>query len=121
MFGKILYLYVNEMDYIIVRKDYYDKGCNFYIYGTVCYIVSRNGINKLKNYFNYEEKNIFTINKKINVADIYLYDKLDTYVYKYNFIATLDEESTIHSNHLDYQSKCSESQNNIILRDIDYI
>jgi len=114
-----------ELDNTYIKwKDYYDKGLDFYIYGTVCYIISRTGINKLKKYYNYDySDNLdnFNINKQLNVADIYLYDELDTYVYKYNFVATLDENSTIHDSHLDFQRQCSCNQNNIILKDTKYI
>ena len=103
--------------------DYYDKGIDFYIYGTCCYIISRSGINKINNYIKFDENNNFIINNKkiIDVADIYLYDKLNTYVYKYNFIETFNNISTIHDNHLGFHEQCSKKEYDLIMRDIDML
>ena len=53
----------------------------------------------------------------LHVSDIYIYENLDTYVYKYNYISTLLEESTIHANHLDYHKNSDSYQFSIILKD----
>ena len=53
------------------------------------------------------KNDIFEISSDVvfDVADIFLYKNLNTYVYKYNFISTKDEESSIHEGHLDYHKK----------------
>ena len=104
-------------------NDYFNKGIDYYIYGTGCYIISRNGINKINNYIKYDENNNFIVNNKkiIDVADIYLYDTLDTYVYKYNFIDTLNNNSTIHNDHLSFHEQCSKKEYNLIMKDINIL
>ena len=96
---------------------YYNK--NIQIGSTVCYVISRSGINKIINNAKYINDNNFILNEKKNldVADIYIYQHLETYVYKYNYITTLLEESTIHDNHLDYHKNNDNFQLGIILKD----
>jgi len=107
-------------------KEIYAKWSDYYvnepidaIYSTVCYVISRSGINKLIKDALYINDNNFKLNKdhKLHAADIYIYENLDTYVYKYNYISTLLEESTIHDNHLDYHKNCNNYQLGIILKD----
>ena len=86
--------------------DTYVKWINFYkkecfISGTVCYIISRSGVDKLSSLASYDpEKNNFDFKCPIDVADTMIYKNVNSYVYKYNYVSTLNEESTIHSNHL---------------------
>jgi GR25 family glycosyltransferase involved in LPS biosynthesis len=112
--------------YLQPIKDIYSKWNDYfidetldYISSCVCYIISRSGINKLIKNAKYINDNNFILNKyqKMNVSDIYIYKNLDTYVYKYNFISTLLEESTLHRNHLAYQRKNNIFQLAIILKD----
>jgi len=107
-------------------KELYSKWIDYYvdkpldhIGSTVCYIISRSGINKLIKNAEYLDDNNFILNKdhNLNVSDIYIYKNLDTYVYKYNFISTNIEESTIHDNHLDYHKKNDLIQLGVILKD----
>jgi GR25 family glycosyltransferase involved in LPS biosynthesis len=121
--------YSEEVDNLYVRwKDYYNE-LDKTIYGTVCYIISRSGINKIYNYvkyFNNDNNNIFEFNneynKEFNLADIYLYNNLETIVYKYNFINTNNEnDSLIHNEHLDFHKICNEKQLDIIIRDKDLL
>ena len=81
-------------------NDYWKN--NIQIAGAGCYIISRSGINKIINNAEYidDENFIFNTNKKFDVSDIYLYANLETFVYKYNFISMVYEESTIHNDHL---------------------
>jgi GR25 family glycosyltransferase involved in LPS biosynthesis len=89
------------------------------IYSAASYIISRKGINKIKNIAKYNfNNNNFTINNNINIADTYLYKLVNTYVYKYNYIATLDNESTIHPDHLNIHKLSSLNQTQIILNDL---
>ena len=118
--------YSDEINNLYVKWiDYYKNGLNKVIYGAVCYIISREGINKICNYvkyFNTNDYNIFEFNSKSNkefdLADIYLFNNLETIVYKYNFINTNnDNDSLIHNEHLNFHKISSEKQLNIIIRD----
>jgi hypothetical protein len=64
---------------------------------------------------------IFNLNKKIDVVDIYLYKNLDTYVYKYNFINTIDKEYTIHDNHINHYVSSTNFQIKEIINNILYL
>jgi GR25 family glycosyltransferase involved in LPS biosynthesis len=106
-------------------KEKYSKW-NDYFYNkyeqvgsTVCYVISRNGINKIINNAKYIDDNNFILNKNNNldVADIYIYKNIDTYIYKYNYITTLIEQSTIHNNHMDLHKNNDNFQFGIILKD----
>ena len=81
------------------------------IFGTAAYIISREGINnfcKLSKYV--ESENSFMIEKQISVADIFIYKYVNTVIYKYNFIDTLNNNSTIHTNHLSLHIRSSKFQ-----------
>ena len=100
--------------------EHYSENPLNHIGGTVCYIISKSGINKMASLVKYSnENNIcekFIFNKKypLHVADIFIYNYLETIVYKYNYITTLVEESTIHNNHLDYHNSILDYQLNVI-------
>jgi GR25 family glycosyltransferase involved in LPS biosynthesis len=100
-------------------SDYFIKEPFDHIGSTVCYVISRSGINKIIKNAKYIDNNNFKLNKdhKLHVSDIYIYENLDTYVYKYDYISTLLEESTIHDNHLDYHKNSDSYQFSIILKD----
>ncbi len=100
-------------------NDYFIDETVDYIGSCVCYVISRSGINKLIKNAKYIDDNNFILNKyqKMNVSDIYIYKNLDTYVYKYNFISNLFDDSTIHNDHLPYQKKNDIFQLAIILKD----
>ena len=101
-------------------SDYFIKDKLYHIGSTVCYIISRSGINKIIKDAKYIDNNNFKLNKdhKLHVSDIYIYENLDTYVYKYDYISTLLEESTIHKNHLKYHENNDSYQFGIILKDL---
>jgi len=122
-----------EFDILLLSKIYFNKLDNKYtnwteeknksndysttIWSTGCYIISKKGVNKLCNKVSYEN-NIFEFNNSyIDVADLFLYTELSTYVYKYNFICTVNEDSTIHNDHMDYQRKSAEYQLEVIYKD----
>ena len=94
-----------KFDLLLLEKKYNQNLSSLYtkwnssMYSTACYIISRNGIEKILKKATFENSN-FCVYKPLNVADNYLYNGLDTYVYKYNFVSTLDETSLIHPNHL---------------------
>ncbi len=102
-------------DTYVLWQDYFDQGIDKYIYGTGCYIISRSGINKIMEQF--ESEFIWKSRMELKVADIYLYENLNTYVYKYNFVNLLNENSTIHNDHVGFQQNCCRNQTNIIIND----
>lgn len=90
------------------------------IYSAVCYIISKEGVKKLINAARYISDNKFEFNTNVcdffEVSDYYLYSILNTWVYKYNFISTSDDqESTIHSNHLDFHKVSNKINLDLIL------
>lgn len=101
-------------DILMINKTHHNQIHQTYvkwkedIYSTVAYVISKNGINKLINYVAYNEsKNKFVINHPLSVADYFLYNALETWVYKYNFLCTEDESSIIHPEHLNTHKNSS--------------
>ena len=90
------------------------------IYSTACYIVSKNGVNKLINNCEYvNDLNFkFKNDEEFNVADYYLYNLMNTWVYKYNIINTKDEDSTIHDSHLKFQKNSNKFNLDLILKNV---
>lgn len=90
------------------------------IYSAVCYIITKEGVKKLINAAKYITDYKFEFNTNVcnffDFADYYLYSILNTWVYKYNFISTSDDqESTIHSNHLDFHKVSNKINLDLIL------
>ena len=104
-------------------KDSFDESKLKHISSTASYIISKKGINKLCTIAtNPKDSNKFIFdNNELHVSDIYLYKHLDTYVYKYNYITTLTEESTIHNNHLNTHKKYNDFNLELIKRDFEYL
>ena len=102
--------------------EYNKDNNNFAICSTASYVISRSGINKICNEVcSYDSTaNKFTFNKKISVADIFLYNYTNTWVYKYNFISTKDEDSVIHTSHIEYHKKSTKIQLDVISNDFGY-
>jgi GR25 family glycosyltransferase involved in LPS biosynthesis len=98
-------------------NNYIDNN-NIQIAGTGCYIISRNGINNIIKNASYNENTFNFTNKKFDVADMYLYKNLKTYVYKYDFIGIQGYDSTIHSDHVGYQNDYLKIQNKIIINNL---
>ena len=61
--------------------------------------------------------NNFNFYKKISIADFFLFNYVDCYVYKYNFINTLDQESLIHPEHIEIHQLSSLTQLELLLED----
>jgi GR25 family glycosyltransferase involved in LPS biosynthesis len=95
--------------------DEFSKGPEYHIASTGAYIISRQGIDKLCSLVSSDFK--LYNNAELNVADIFLYTYLETYVYKYNFINTLDEDSTIHDDHIPHHKNSSIIQRELIEKD----
>ena len=97
-------------------NEYRSRGTTFY--GAVCYIMSKSAIQKfitIAEYIN-DETFIFSKNAIFNVADVFIYKNLKTYTYKYNFITSIDQYSTLDSN-LTFYRQSVEYQLNIIKND----
>ena len=123
-----------DFDILLLYKTYfknlnnkYEKWSDFYIEnptdhigGTVCYIITSKAVKLFGEKISYIDNNIvLTDNElKIDVADIFIYKNLNTYVYKYNFIATFENNSTIHLEHSEHQNKSNSFQKNILIDDI---
>jgi GR25 family glycosyltransferase involved in LPS biosynthesis len=116
-----------NFDILQLSKIYINKLDNLYtkwkssIFGTGCYIISKEAILKICSQINYDnELNIFkgNINFSLSRADNLIYSLVNTIVYKYNFISLLDEDSSIHVTHLFLHKKSSEIQKKIILSEL---
>jgi hypothetical protein len=121
-----------DFDILMLNKTYnsklnnlYNKWIDYYDFTTshissaVCYIITKNAVEKIiKNmkYF-FENDNFFFTDIKLDVADILIFKNLNTYVYKYNFISTESSESYIHSEHLYMHIENNIRELNYILRD----
>jgi GR25 family glycosyltransferase involved in LPS biosynthesis len=116
-----------DFDILIISKTFYGKLPEQYtkwisnIQGTVCYIISRSGLEKISSIVTYNSVTdtfIFNTGHVFEVSDLFLYRNVNTWVYKYNIVSSLDEESTIHSHHLDNHKRSSKIQLNNILTDL---
>ena len=68
-------------------------------WSTLSYIINKNGSKKLLT--NYKKNKYYLPETPANVADIYLYNLTNSYVYKYPyFIYKTDNNSTIHPEHI---------------------
>ena len=118
-------LLINKIYQFNLTDDYTNWNNHFEktqtkIFSTGCYIISRDGINKIINRAKYIDNDTFIFNNLINfdVADTYIYKNLDTYVYKYNFITMALNNSEIHPSHLKLHSTSSYFQINEIINTI---
>lgn len=99
-------LQIQKITYFKPIQDVYSKWDDIYydtgmIPGAAAYIISKEGIkNFMTNVARIEDSKFVIINKNIKVADIYVFLYVNTYLYKYNFINTLDKDSEIHKEHL---------------------
>ena len=126
-------------DILMIHKIYHVKLENTYtdwnkhlkekeqIAGAGCYIISRNGINnilKLTYNVDNDNKDLFNFKKDINfdVADMFIFENLKTYIYKFNFSSIKCLESTIHEEdnkiHEEWHKKCEIIQDKYIIESI---
>jgi GR25 family glycosyltransferase involved in LPS biosynthesis len=122
LFNKCLSEIINDappFEILQLQKIYYQRLENLYsewnsqIYGTGCYIITKNGVSKIKKYLENKEINL-------HVADHMIYSLVKTIVYKYNFITTLDNDSDINIHHLDNHKYSSNLQTELIIEDFFY-
>jgi GR25 family glycosyltransferase involved in LPS biosynthesis len=102
-------------------NDEYNKGLKHHIAGTVAYIICKEAIPKILEKIKYNFSTCqFIITKpfEIDVADIFLYKYTTTLTYKYNFFATLNEDSEIHKDHLHFHKKASVNSFQEIINDL---
>jgi GR25 family glycosyltransferase involved in LPS biosynthesis len=90
-------LLINHINYLKNNYDTYEKW-NKNIYSTACYIISKDGINKFINEVAKYSNGNFEIYKDLKVADTFIYEHLNSIKYKYNFIDTEYQDSTINTN-----------------------
>ena len=88
----------------------YEKNINRKYYGCLSYIINKKGANKLMQIY---VNNKYNLSDNLDqVSDIYIYQSLNTYVYKYPmFMYKTDNDSTIHSDHIPWHVI---TKNNII-------
>jgi GR25 family glycosyltransferase involved in LPS biosynthesis len=106
-----------ESDYVSWNSEF-KKGPDYHIAGTVCYIISKNGIKNILDQFDYINNIYFFKNNYFDVADKFLYKNVNTIVYKYNFINTDCIDSDIHSNHIEWHKITRDYQLNEILNKV---
>jgi GR25 family glycosyltransferase involved in LPS biosynthesis len=76
-----------------------NKNNNNKYWSTLSYIINKNGSKKILT--NYKNDKYYLPVKPANVADVYLYNLTNSYVYKYPyFIYKTDNNSTIHPEHI---------------------
>lgn len=106
-------------DNYVSWNEYYKK--KKHIAGTVCYIISRKGIdNFIQNvgYFSSREDKFKNIKENFCEADKYIYNNLKTISYKYNFITTVTNHSNIHTEHLEMHKKVNLIQDLVIIKNL---
>jgi GR25 family glycosyltransferase involved in LPS biosynthesis len=113
-----------DFDILQIHKMFFHEIPNLYskwndlskpgdcVVGASCYIVSRKGTKRFnKEVATWNEPNEFKLMAQpFHVADYYIYKNTNTIVYKYNFLNTLNEDSTIHTDHIDYHKKATDFQ-----------
>lgn len=122
---KSIILEAPDFDILQLQKTYNYKLDNLYtkwhpdIYSTVSYIISKNGLQKLLKKAEYSEyNNSFNLFNPLSIADYFLYNDLETWVYKYNYLSTADNSSIIHPDHLTIHKNSSLFQLLIIFNDL---
>ena len=114
-----------DFDILQLQKTYHHPLDNLYskwkkdIYSAVSYVISRKGLNKLLKLAEYDGiNNKFNIYSPLSISDFFLYNSLETWVYKYNYLSTDDETSIIHPDHLDIHKQSSLVQLITIFNDL---
>ena len=90
---------IKTIDEFILSKTHFRP---YKTWSTAAYVISKQGIAnfiKKKAYFN--NNKMMIIDKKFDIADIYVYRNMVIYSYKYNFFSTQEYDSDIHTSHLD--------------------
>jgi len=101
----IMLSYIYSNDKSVLFYDWrdsdieYDKNSAHKYYSSIAYLINKKGASKVMSIFN---NNKYNLNSgTAHTADVFTYQLLDTYVYKYPmFIYKTENDSTIHSDHL---------------------
>jgi GR25 family glycosyltransferase involved in LPS biosynthesis len=118
-----------EFDILLLHHIYADTFNDTYIKwadyeitspiaSTACYIINITYAKKVSEMFSIDNNDNFIFKNNINcldVSDVFIYKNARTYVYKYNYIKTIDEDSEIHSDNIEWHKKSS------FVKDIDII
>ncbi len=97
------YIYSDNQDVLfynwINNSEEYEKNTNKKYYGCLSYLINKRGSTKLLQFY---KNNKYVLNPNLTaVSDIYIYQYLNTYVYKYPmFVYQTNNDSTIHANHI---------------------
>jgi GR25 family glycosyltransferase involved in LPS biosynthesis len=102
-------------------SDYYTENPLSFIGCSGSYIISKSGVDKITASNNFIDDTNYILNYPINAADIYLYKYVDTFVYKYNFISSLNTDSIFNQKFIRQYQKLNFLQINKILEDIDFL
>jgi GR25 family glycosyltransferase involved in LPS biosynthesis len=102
-------------------KNFNDKEYEKHVYKkyayTLAYIINKNGAHKFIS--SHIKNNKYALkNRPEHIADVYLYENIKTYVYKYPFfVMKSNNDSEIHSDHINNQTEeknnCVRAYNNI--------
>ena len=78
------------------------------IWGAHAYIITKDAVLKFKEFAAYNaDLNEFILNKPLHVSELFIFNNLNTITYKYNLINTINNESSIHNEHIMWHKKCS--------------
>ena len=102
-------------------SEYYTENSLSFIGCTGSYIISKKGIDKILSNNNFTDDSNYILNYPINAADIYLYKHIDTFVYKYNFISSFNNNSIFNTKFIRQYQKFNFIRINKMLEDIDLL
>ena len=102
-------------------SDYYTENPLSFIGCTGSYIISKSGVDNILTNNTFTDDSNYTLNYPINAADIYLYKYVNTFVYKYNFISSLNTDSIFNQKFIRQYQKLNFIHINKMLEDIDLL
>jgi GR25 family glycosyltransferase involved in LPS biosynthesis len=98
------HLLENNLTDMYTNWNHFYQTTNRCIASTACYIITKEAVQRFCSLFTYEHNTFIFHNPetKMSVADEFLYQNNNTWVYKYNFIRTKYNDSMIHGDHVDF-------------------
>jgi GR25 family glycosyltransferase involved in LPS biosynthesis len=102
-------------------SDYYTENPLSFIGCTGSYIISKSGVDKILTNNTFTDDSNYTLVYPINAADIYLYKHVNTFVYKYNFISSLNTDSIFNKKFIKQYQKLNFIRLNKMLEDINLL
>jgi len=102
-------------------SDYYNENPLSFIGCAGSYIISKSGVDKIIANNTFVDDANYMLNHPVNAADIYLYKYVDTFVYKYNFISSFNNESTFNKKFIRQYQKFNFIRLNKMLDNIDLL